>query len=291
MREAAGRGPFRHRFLFFMKLCDAHTHYHFAGLAPWVETALEQARRDGMVAAVVNGTCEADWPQVRDFVESHPWTRAAFGIHPWQAAQRSADWENQLRGFLLTDPKASVGEIGLDAWVEGHDVADQIGLFLRQWDLAVELARPATVHCIQAWEPLRQTLRRAPALASGFLIHAYNGPPEWIPQFVEKGAHFSFSPSFLLDRKRPQREAFRLMPPERILIETDAPALSPPPEHNPHPLTDPATGEILNHPANLTVALQSLAETLGIEIETVARLTAANWERLFGLSSEMDPRC
>ena len=265
-----------------MKICDAHVHYHFASLAPFVDHALEEARRAGLAAAVVNGTGEEDWPQVRDFVAAHPWTRAAYGLHPWQAPQRSPDWEAHMRGFLLADPQASVGEIGLDAWVEGHDIADQTGLFFRQWNLAVELARPVTVHCIQAWEPLRQTLRRAPALAPGFLIHAYNGPPEWIPQFVKWGAYFSFSPYFLLDRKRPQREPFRHMPPDRILIETDSPALSPPPEHNPHPLTDSATGETLNHPANLTVALQSLALTLEQPAESVAQLTCANWERLFG---------
>ena len=82
-------------------------------------------------------------------------------------------------------------------------------------------------------------------------------------------------------RKRPQREDFRLMPPDRILIETDAPALSPPSEHNLHPLTDPATGEPLNHPANLKVALHALAETLGCDTAAAAALTTANWIRLF----------
>ena len=264
-----------------MQLHDAHTHYHFAGLAPFVEAALGEARRDGLAAAVVNGTGEEDWPQVRDFVHNHRWTHAAYGIHPWQAPHRTSDWEETLRGYLEADPSASVGEIGLDAWVEEHDLADQTALFLRQWALASELVRPATVHCIQAWEPLRQTLRRAPALASGFLIHAYNGPPQWIPEFVDVGAYFSFSPYFLYERKRPQREAFRLMPPDRILIETDAPALSPPSEHNLHPLTDPATGEPLNHPANLKVALHALAETLGCDTAAAAAPTTANWIRLF----------
>ncbi len=265
-----------------MELCDAHAHYHFASLAPFIDEALVQSRAAGLRAAVINGTCEDDWSQVRDFVQKHPWTRAAYGIHPWQAPQRPRDWEARLREFLLGDATASVGEIGLDTWVAGYDLADQTGLFLRQWEIAVELARPLTVHCIRAWEPLRQALRRAPALTSGFLIHAYNGPVEWIPQFVEKGAHFSFSPYFLLERKRPQREAFRLMPPERILIETDAPALGPPAAANPYPLTDRVTGDALNHPANITIALRSLATTTGRTEEETAQLTTANWERIFG---------
>ena len=76
------------------------------------------------------------------------------------------------------------------------------------------------------------------------------------------------------------------MPPERILIETDAPELSPPPEHNPHPLTDPQDGRSLNHPANLLVALHSLAGILGREANDVATLTTHNWESLFGPTGE-----
>ena len=272
-----------------MELHDAHAHYHFATLAPFIAAALEEARRDGLAAGVVNGTCEEDWPQVREFVRKHPWTRAAYGIHPWQAPHRTLDWEEILRGFLLENPTASVGEIGLDAWVPGHNLADQTDLFRRQWALAVELKRPITVHCIQAWEPLRQSLRRAPATASGFLIHAYNGPPEWIPSLAELGAYFSFSPYFLHDRKRPQRDAFRLMPPDRILIETDAPALGPPLEHNLHLLTNPVTGEPLNHPVNLRVALIALAETLGCTPAAAAGFTAENWTRLFAPEAAAPP--
>ncbi len=264
-----------------MKLCDAHTHYHFPSLASAWEVVLPAAREAGLAAAVVNGTSESDWDAVAEFVRKHPWTRAAYGIHPWQAACRRPGWEADLQARLAADPRASVGEIGLDAWVEGHDLNDQVPLFLRQWAIAAEHVRPVTVHCVRAWEPLRQALRRMPAPPSGFLIHAYNGPPEWIPWFVEKGAFFSFSPYFLSDRKRLQRDAFRLMPPDRILIETDAPELSPPPECNPHPLVDPLTGRMLNHPANLTVALQGLATNLAMEPAAAAMLTCANWERLF----------
>ncbi len=269
-----------------MKLCDAHTHYHFPALAPQWAEVWPVARQAGVSAAVVNGTCEADWPDVAAFVRQHPWARPAYGIHPWQAPRRGAGWGQDLSDRLAADSRASVGEIGLDAWVEGHDLADQTTLLLRQWEVARDHQRPVTVHCVRAWEPLRQALRRMPSYLPGFLIHAYNGPPEWIPWFVEKGAYFSFPPYFLLERKRPQRDAFRLMPPERILIETDAPELSPPPEHNPHPLTDFQEGRPLNHPANLLVALHSLAGTLDREAGDVATLTTQNWERLFAPSGE-----
>ena len=266
-----------------MTLRDAHTHLHFPALTAVGEAAWAVARSGavGVETAVVNGTCQEDWRAVRAWVDAHPECRAAFGIHPWQAAGRSVDWKLELRGFLERDPLATVGEIGLDHWVKDHDAADQKRLFLEQWELARELGRAATVHCVKAFEPLRQCLQHLPPAVPGFLLHAYSGPVELIPFFVEKGAYFSYSPYFLAERKRPQREAFRAMPADRILVETDSPELAPPPEMNPWPLTDPATGSALNHPANLRTACESLAEILGCSAAEAAELTTANWRRLF----------
>lgn len=265
-----------------MELFDAHCHPHFASLAPFLENALSVARRVGLAGAVVNGTSQADWSRVGDFCRSHDWARPAYGIHPWQAPGRTADWEGELRALLEASPIASVGEIGLDLWVEGHDLADQTALFLRQLAIAREYRRPATIHCVRAWEPLRQCLRKHPAPEAGFLLHAYSGPENLIPFFAERGAYFSFSPSFLAERKQSRREAFRLMPRERILIETDAPDLGPPADRNPRPLTEAATGKPLNHPANLDLSLESLAFILALEPSATAALTAENWRRLFG---------
>jgi len=265
-----------------MELFDAHCHLHFASLAPFLHDALSTARHAGLAGAVVNGTSQADWPQVTDFCRDHDWARPAYGIHPWQAPGRSASWERELTALLDAMPSASIGEIGLDLWVEGHDLADQTSLFLRQLAMAREYRRPVTIHCVRAWEPLRQCLLKNAAPDAGFLLHAYSGPENLIPFFAERGAYFSFSPSFLAERKQGRREAFRLMPRDRILIETDAPDLGPPPELNPHPLTDPTTGKPLNHPANLSLSLGALATVLGLSESETVRLITENWRRLFG---------
>lgn len=270
-----------------MELRDAHCHLHFDSLRPFYPGALELARREGLRGAVVNGTSQADWPQVAEFCQEHPWAVPAYGIHPWQAPARTDSWERELTARLEADPRASIGEIGLDLWIAGHDLMDQTGLFLRQLAIAAERNLPATIHCVRAWEPLRQCLRQHPVPKAGFLLHAYSGPENLIPFFVEQGAYFSFSPSFLAEKKTARRHAFRLMPQDRVLIETDSPELGPPPGHNPHPLTEfredggTGMGKPLNHPANLTVALTGLATVLGWSAEECARRTSENWVRLF----------
>lgn len=269
-----------------MDLRDAHCHWHFDSLRPFYPEALELARRGGLCAAVVNGTKQADWQQVADFCKEHLWAMPAYGIHPWQAPSRTESWERELTALLDADPRASIGEIGLDGWIHGHDLADQTRLFLRQLEIAVQRNVPVTIHCVRAWEPLRQCLRKHPVPGAGFLLHAYSGPENLISFFAERGAYFSFSPSFLSEKKAARRDAFRLMPPDRVLIETDAPDLGPPPEHNPHPLTEPGhdggNAKAVNHPANITVALSGLATALEWTGEECARQTTENWKRLFG---------
>jgi TatD DNase family protein len=126
------------------------------------------------------------------------------------------------------------------------------------------------------WDAIRN--ERPPAC--GFLLHAYGGPAEMIPGFAQLGAHFSFSPYFLHERKAAQREAFRLIPTERLLVETDAPDLRPPDEANPRPLVDPS-GQPINHPANIDVAYRGLADIRGIEVEALGRIVSDNFARLF----------
>lgn len=231
---------------------------------------------------MVNGTRESDWDAVTLLCQEHPALRPAFGLHPWYVAQRTQRWEQTLTAFLDRHPQASIGEAGLDCWVAGHDIADQQRVFLRQWEMARERDIAITVHCVRAHEPLRQLLQKHPGPARGFLLHAYAGPPSLAEFFMECGAHFSFPPYFLHERKAPQRALFQSLPADRILVETDAPDLVPPAEHNRCPITHPDSGLPLNHPGNLAAACEALAALRGESLTNLAATVQENWRRLFG---------
>lgn len=267
-----------------MKLFDAHNHLHDFRLAPRRGEILRELARLGVAGAVVNGTRESDWDAVAELAHTEPWLTASYGLHPWYVGDRSAGWLEDLRRRLVPDPRAAVGEIGLDRWIEGHDDAAQAEVFRAQLALAAELNRPATIHCLRAWGALADTLRESPRLARGFLIHAYGGSAEMMREFAALGGYFSFNAYFLHDRKAAQREVFRQIPLDRLLVETDAPAMPPPDERNANPLhtTD---GETLNHPANLALAYAALAELRGLSLETLAATVAENFARLFNVPS------
>jgi TatD DNase family protein len=261
-------------------LFDAHNHLHDARLAPHLPAILDALRPLDLRGAVVNGTREEDWDAVAALAVRHSWIVPSFGLHPWNVPTRSPQWLTKLRDHLASRADAGIGEIGLDRWIEGHDLDDQHEVFTAQLALAAEQNRATTIHCIQAWGALWEIVRTHPLPARGFLIHAYGGPAEMLAGFVERGACFSFSPYFLHERKSAQREVFRQIPPERLLVETDAPDLRPPDERNAHPLAD-ESGQPINHPANLAVAYAGLAEVRGLAPEPLAALIAENFARLF----------
>jgi len=270
---------------------DAHNHLQddrFAGGQTALLTASEEA---GVTRMVVNGTCESDWPAVLALARQSALVLPSFGLHPWFVRARTPDWQATLLRHLDAMP-AAVGEFGLDRWIleRGKNLPgpppaplpEQEEVFLWQLHLAAERDRPASLHCLQAWGRLYELLREHPRPACGFLLHSFGGPVELVPALARLGAYFSFPGSFAHARKARQREAFRHCPPDRLLLETDAPDQLPPDALVRHPLTDAATGKALNHPANLPAIYEFLAGFLGASEASLSARVAENFHRLFG---------
>lgn len=265
-------------------LLDAHCHYHDTRLLPWRAEFLAELPALGVRRAVVNGTREEDWPAVAELSANVPWVLPSFGLHPWHVNERTSVWRETLLRFLDAHPGAGIGEIGLDRWIEGHDLEAQSECFRTQLSIAAERNLPTTIHCIRAWGALWEIISSSCLPPRGFLLHAYGGPAEMIAGFVGRGSFFSFSPYFLHGRKTVQREIFRTLPADRILVETDAPDMAPPPEHNPRPLAG-ADAKPLNHPANIVSAYDALAEIRGVTRDELAIQVAENFTRLFGTAA------
>jgi TatD DNase family protein len=229
---------------------------------------------------VVNGSCEEDWPQVLALARICPRVIPSFGYHPWYVKERSPDWQAALLRHLDAVPSA-IGEIGLDRWIKDHDDAVQEEVFVWQLRLAAERNLPVSIHCLQAWGRLLELLRAGPCPRCGFLLHSFGGPREMIGPLAKLGAYFSVPGYFAHERKARQRETFRHVPPNRLLIETDAPDQLLPAERIQYPLTEPATGKAINHPANLGAVYRFVAELLAEPLGSLAERVEENFQRLF----------
>lgn len=264
-----------------MRLYDAHNHLQDDRFADIRVEALNQAAREGLRTMVVNGAGEGDWPQVLELARAHPAVLPSFGLHPWYVKDRSEIWQETLARHLDQVPSA-VGEIGLDRWLKDHDLPQQEEVFVWQLQMAARRNLPVTIHCLKAWGRLREILENLTLPACGFLLHSYGGPVEMVKVFADLGAYFSISGYFAHDRKARQRETFKEVPSDRLLIETDAPDLWPPDPWNCYPLVDPLSGKMMNHPANIGSVYRFVSQLLGEPMEALAARVERNFSRLFG---------
>ena len=275
-----------------MRLYDAHNHLQDERLAPHLAAILPLIEQNGIARMVVNGSCESDWPQVLEFARRLPQVLPSFGYHPWYVHERTPDWQRELVRFLDAVPSA-IGEIGLDKWIlenavthEPAPLPEQEAVFTWQLWLAAERNLPVSIHCLQAWGPLLEILQREPLPRCGFVLHSYGGSREMVIPLARLGAYFSLPGYFAHERKHRQREAFLAVPPDRLLIETDAPDQLLPDARNRHPLKDAHTGKALNHPANLAAVYEFAAELFGESAEALAARVEENFQRVFGAVSK-----
>jgi TatD DNase family protein len=263
------------------RLYDAHNHLQDERLGEHPAELVAACRQAGIARMVVNGSAEADWPQVLVLARQFPIVLPSFGYHPWHVHERTPDWLTALTQFLDAVPSA-IGEIGLDRWKPDLLYDNQEEVFMTQLTLAARRNLPVSIHCLQAWGRMLALLQAGPLPAGGFLLHSYGGSREMIKPLADLGAYFSFPGYFAHDRKERQRETFRQIPADRLLIETDAPDQPLPDELNRFPLTDAKTGRPLNHPANLAAVYECAAQLRGMTVPVLALQVEQNFRRLFG---------
>jgi TatD DNase family protein len=259
---------------------DCHVHLQNAVLSAQLEAVLTRAAKTGVTRFVCNGVQEEDWPQVHALAQRFPEVIPCFGLHPWYVGQRSAQWQERLESFLDQCPSA-VGEIGVDQWIEPRDELAQEEVFRTQLHIARQRQLPVMIHCVRAWGWLLDILRSEAPLPVGMLIHAYGGPCDLIKPLAEMGAYFSFGGNTLDDRNARRRIALPHIPAGRLLLETDAPDILPPPAFRPFVILD-KHGKAHNEPANLPTIARGIAALLNISEQTLAEQNWQNARRFLG---------
>ncbi|MEO0795044.1 MAG: TatD family hydrolase [Verrucomicrobiota bacterium] len=266
---------------------DAHCHWHDSRLLSHATQIAADLESIDVQRAVVNGTHPDDWDAVASLAERDPRVIPAFGLHPWHINDAPDNWLERLRTYLDRFPNALVGEVGLDRWIKGHDLQRQQAAFEAQLAIAAQENRPISIHCLQAWGPLKETLVSCPIPARGFHLHGYNGSTEMVRELANLGAYFSFSAYVMHDRKKRHRDALMQVPLDRLLVETDCPDMLPPDDWQRFTLPGKVSfvhapdGESLHHPANINAAYQAIAEVTGIEQADLAQLVETNFQRFF----------
>ena len=253
-----------------VKLFDTHTHLnadHFVGKEA---EYIERAKAADVHYMKVVGFDEVTIKRALNLIETYPQLIAAVGWHPTEADTYTASVERQLQQWLDHDKVKVLGEIGLDYYWETapHDV--QANVFRRQIAIAKEQGLPITIHNREATEDVYRILKQEGLPQAGGIMHSFGGTAEEAMRFVDLGMHISFSGVLTFKKSEQVREAARIVPVERLLIETDAPYLAPVPHRGKQ-----------NEPAFVRYVAELLAKERELSLEELAHLTTRNACDLF----------
>ncbi|NQZ95896.1 MAG: TatD family hydrolase [Myxococcales bacterium] len=257
---------------------DSHCHVSADEFAEDRAEVLERATQSGVEAfvAIGSGYGVAQNERAVKLAAEDPRVFAAVGVHPHEASELDDDARTLLERLLGAPRVVAVGECGLDYHYMNSDRDVQRSVFAEQVGWAVARDLPVTVH-VRGDEPnaFDELLDIWNAESHGRLegvLHCYTGTLEFAKKAIAAGFFVSFSGILTFKRDRGLRDVAAALPLDRLMVETDAPLLSPEGHRGRR-----------NEPAHVTEVGKVLAATQGVPLEDVARITTANARRLFRL--------
>ncbi len=254
-----------------VNLADSHCHLQLDPSPLAAPALLERARAAGVRRFLVPGTTLADSEAAFDLASRHEGVFAAVGIHPHEAKDFLPARDGAALEALARRPKvAAVGEVGLDFHYDHSPRRRQMEVLEWMLDLARRLALPAILHNRESGGELLALLRRLAPRPRPGVFHSFTETAEYGRQALDLGYLVSFSGMITFRAADNIREAAGGLPLEAMLIETDSPFLAPAPHRGK-----------TNEPAYVVETAKKLAAVKGTDLETVASVTTANFEKLF----------
>ena len=247
-------------------MIDTHAHLNsFNNL----DEMIENMSGDGLDFIVNIGTTVKDSKQGVKFAEKYKKVYTTIGIYPEFSLDVKPDALEAIESLAKHEKVVAIGEIGLDYHREGYDKASQKELFIKQLEIADKYGIPFCVHCREAVEDVYEVLKENQHLINhSGLMHCYSEGKDWVQKFIDLGLYISFSGN--ITYKKSDRSFLKDLPLDRILVETDAPYLSP----------EPIRGR-RNEPKNVRLTMERIASEIGVSEEEFERITTENARRFY----------
>jgi TatD DNase family protein len=257
-----------------LTLADSHCHIDMPQFDADREAVIERARAAGVETMLIVGGVDADNGHRRAVAtaERHGLPVSA-GIHPHEARLATAATYDELHGLVRDRRIVAIGEIGLDFHYDHSPRDVQREVFRAQVRLAREVGLPVIVHTREADDETAALLEEEGAAQTGGVIHCFTGGHDLARRALALGFHLSFSGIVAFPRSEVIQEVARTTPLDRLLVETDAPFLAPPPHRGKR-----------NEPAFVVEVARKVAALRGTTVDEVGRATANNFRALFGVA-------
>lgn len=257
-----------------MELMDTHSHLTFDDLIDDIDGVVARSIEAGVTSWVTVGTEPGELEGVVALAERFDNMYAALGYHPHGAKNVTDNDLRNLRGLCANDKVVAVGETGLDFFYDQSPRQVQKDIFRSQLTIAEELKLPVIIHTRNAFEESMEILDEYKGRLKDVVIHCFSGTEAETQLVLDKGYHVSFTGIVTFKKAQETRDAAKLVPLDRLMVETDCPFISPEPVRNQRPC----------EPALMIHTAKKIAELKEMTLEDFAEKVTATSKKFYGLS-------
>lgn len=252
---------------------DSHAHLDLRHFGDDIATVLDRAKASG-VAHIGNVFLSPEaWEKGREIFKDRPEVFYILGVHPTDAMKYSPATRAAMFGAFAADPRLrAVGEIGLDFYWKDCPPDTQRNVFIDQLHCARSIGRPVVIHSRDAFEETATILREQDFFGYPLLWHCFGGDTDQARFLVEAGWHISIPGPATFPANEALRAALAVIPPDKLLLETDCPYLAPMPYRGKR-----------NEPAYTVFTAACVADVLGVAPEELWTRCGDNAKRFFGI--------
>lgn len=255
---------------------ESHAHYDDEAFDSDRSELLSQCQNQGIEYIVNVSASLGSVKSTLALAEEYPFIYAAVGIHPDEVGELNEENFAWLKEQCRHPKAVAVGEIGLDYYWDKENHETQKYWFGRQLDLAKELELPIIVHSREACADTLEEIKKAHSPKLKGVIHCFSYAPETAREYLEMGYYIGIGGVVTFKNAKKLKEVVKMLPPERILLETDCPYLAPEPNRGKR-----------NSSLNLPYVAAAVAELKGMETEEVIRITNENARKLYFQGREL----
>jgi TatD DNase family protein len=252
-------------------LIDTHCHLDFPDFDSDRKEVIQRAKQAGVGGIINIGSSLRGSQAGVDLAKQNDFIYTSVGIHPHEADKVNHEIIKSIQHLSKQDRVVAIGEIGLDYYKGISSVENQKRLFITLLEFAKLNNLPVIIHCRQAQEDIFRILKEN-KISCG-VVHCFSGDEHFLRECLDLGLSLSFTCNLTYRKADGLRSLAKLVPLERLLLETDAPFLPP----------EGLRGK-RNEPAYVRHLAEELSRIKGVDVQEVARVTSANAQELFRLS-------
>ncbi|MDT8301454.1 MAG: TatD family hydrolase [Sedimentisphaerales bacterium] len=256
-----------------MELIDTHCHLTFDQLSDDIEAVLAHSVLENVTGWITVGTDPQQNRKAIELANKFKNMYAAVGIHPHDARDVTTETLTELKELARDEKVVALGETGLDFHYNFSSQSDQKRAFAEQLKIAKELNLPVIIHCREAFGETMEILDEYSRGIRGVVFHCFSGSAEQAKIILDYGFYISFTGVVTFKNAELIRNAAKIVPSDKMMLETDCPYMSP----------EPMRKQKINEPALMIHTARHLAELKHIDLTDFADIVTATSKSFFNL--------